>query len=595
MTLANRIVILYGSQTYTAQEYAERIWRTTKLLDLKGPVQAMDDYPVSRLIHEEYALFVCSTTGEGDEPDNMKTFWKFLLRKNLPAKSLTNLKFGVIGLGDSSYSKFNFAAKKLHKRLLQLGAQALHEIALCDYQHDLGHDAVMIPWLKTFLGKIKPDISAPDIGALKFVPRWKVSLTKTDVAIKENGITKDIYFGTSNTDHFVNPLHLEIESNKRITHESHFQDVRLTVFKSVTHDNINYNPGDVFNIRPRNSKDDIADLFNILASHGIDIKPHYMLHVAECHEEMPVPPFLQQPLPLYIIAEQYWDLKAYPTQYVFSLLAQISDDKLERDKCIELCSTEGQEEWLNYCRRPKRTILEVLHDFHKSAAKLTIEVLFELFSTIKPRSFSIASSCLPSQGEKIDILVAVVEYQTKIKKPRQGLCSQWLKTLNVGDRVYGWIKKGVFRFPAANIPIILIGPGTGLAPFRSLIQERVNLDIADRNIIHLFFGCRYKEKDFHCREELEGWEKEGKISLYCAFSRDQEDKEYVQHKIAQNKEILRSLIINEGAYIYIAGNAKNMPNNVKDAFVDEVLSEIDDAKNFMQNMTNSGRFQTETW
>ncbi|CAG4973501.1 unnamed protein product [Colias eurytheme] len=310
---------------------------------------------------------------------------------------------------------------------------------------------------------------------------------------------------------------------------------------------------------------------------------------------MPVPPFLQQPLPLYIIAEQYWDLKAYPTQYVFSLLAQISDDKLERDKCIELCSTEGQEEWLNYCRRPKRTILEVLHDFHKSAAKLTIEVLFELFSTIKPRSFSIASSCLPSKGEKIDILVAVVEYQTKIKKPRQGLCSQWLKTLNVGDRVYGWIKKGVFRFPAANIPIILIGPGTGLAPFRSLIQERVNLHIADRNIIHLFFGCRYKEKDFHCREELEGWEKEGKISLYCAFSRDQEDKEYVQHKIAQNKEILRSLIINEGAYIYIAGNAKNMPNNVKDAFVDEVLSEIDDAKSFMQNMTNSGRFQTETW
>ncbi|XP_038219450.1 NADPH-dependent diflavin oxidoreductase 1 [Zerene cesonia] len=595
MALANRIVILYGSQTYTAQEYAERIWRTTKLLDMKGPVQAMDNYPISRLIHEEYALFVCSTTGEGDEPDNMKTFWKFLLRKNLPAKSLMNLKFGVIGLGDSSYSKFNFAAKKLHKRLLQLGAQPLHDIALCDYQHDLGHDAVMIPWLKTFLNKIKPDHNAPDIGELKFIPRWKVSLSNCDIALQENGLNKDIYFENSNTDNFVNPLHLEIENNKRITHESHFQDVRLMVLKSVTNDKINYNPGDVFNIRPRNSKEDIDDLFSILASHQIDIKPHYMLCVEECHEDMPVPAFLQQPLPLYVIAEQYWDLKAFPTQYVFSLLAQISDDKLERDKCIELSSAEGQEEWLNYCRRPKRTILEVLHDFHKSASKLTIEVLFELFSTIKPRSFSIASSCLPSKGEKIDILVAVVEYQTKIKKPRQGLCSLWLKNLSVGDRVYGWIKKGVFKFPAANIPMILIGPGTGLAPFRSLIQERVNLNIADKNIIHLFFGCRYKEKDFHCREELEMWERDGKISLYCAFSRDKEDKEYVQHKIAQYKDILRNLIINEGAYIYIAGNAKNMPNNVKDAFIDDVLSELDDAKGFMQNMTTSGRFQTETW
>lgn len=90
---------------------------------------------------------------------------------------------------------------------------------------------------------------------------------------------------------------------------------------------------------------------------------------------------------------------------------------------------------------------QVLHDFHKSTSKLTIEVLFELFSTIKPRSFSIASSCLPSHGRNVDILVAVVEYYTKLKKPRLGLASNWLKRLNVGDKVYGWIKKGSLQFP----------------------------------------------------------------------------------------------------------------------------------------------------
>ncbi|CAK1540934.1 unnamed protein product [Leptosia nina] len=310
---------------------------------------------------------------------------------------------------------------------------------------------------------------------------------------------------------------------------------------------------------------------------------------------MPVPPFLKQPLPMYVVAEQYWDLKAYPTQYVFSLLALISDDRLERDKCRELSSAEGQEEWLTYCRRPKRTILEVLHDFHKSASKLTIEVLFELFSTIKPRSFSIASSCLPSQGRNIELLVAVVKYQTKIKKHRLGLGSNWLKSLNIGDKVYGWIKKGVFRFPAANIPLILVGPGTGLAPFRNLIQERVALNIADKHILHLFFGCRYRDGDYHCRDELEAWERDRNVTLYCAFSRDQENKIYVQHKIAENREQLHNLIINQGAYVFISGNSKNMPKNVRDTFVEDVLKSVDNADGFMQSMINTGRFQTETW
>lgn len=123
-----RILVLYGSQTFTAQEIAERIWRTTKALGFRGPVQPMDDYPISKLIHEEFAIFVCATTGQGDEPDNMRNFWRFLLRKNLPTTSLVKLKFGVVGLGDSSYSKFNFVGKRLHKRLIQLGATPLVDV-----------------------------------------------------------------------------------------------------------------------------------------------------------------------------------------------------------------------------------------------------------------------------------------------------------------------------------------------------------------------------------------------------------------------------------------------------------------------------------
>ncbi|XP_023935479.1 NADPH-dependent diflavin oxidoreductase 1 [Bicyclus anynana] len=600
---AGRLIILYGTQTFTAQELAERIWRKTKILGFKGPVQAMDDYPISRLIHEEFALFVCATTGQGEEPDNMKNFWKFLLRKNLPANSLVKMKFGVVSLGDSSYSKFNFVGKKLHKRLIQLGATPLLNIALCDYQHDLGHDAVLIPWTKEFFTKLQEYFHKIPINTLStsFIPRWKVSLLKQGDCENGHTINKDIYFASGHTDNFLKAHYLEIEQNFRTTHDTHFQDVRLITFKTTEDDKVEYSPGDVFNIRPRNSEEDINDLFDIFHTHNIDIKPHYRLLVEEAHEGMPVPHFLQEPLTLYEIAEQYWDLRAYPTQYVFSLLALISEDELERDKCKELSSTEGQEDWLNYCRRPKRTILEVLHDFHKSTSKLTIDVLFELFSTIKPRSFSIANSCLPSHGSRVDILVAVVKYYSKLKKPRLGLASNWLKCLNVGDKVYGWIKKGSLKFSKdTTTPQILIGPGTGLAPFRSLIQERVYRGSAQSQVLHLFFGCRYEMKDFHCKEELLGLVAEDKLSLYCAFSRDQDDKIYVQHKIKEHSTELWHLIHNKGACIFISGNSKNMPDNVRAAFVEHVFSgsgsmDSTQARDLLESMERSDRLQVETW
>lgn len=119
------LTILYGSQTGTAQDVAEKLYRDSKCYHFAGPVQPMDGYDVRRLIDERFVVFVCSTQGQGDEPDNMRTFWRFLLRRSLPAESLSGLHFAVLGLGDSSYDKFNFVAKRLNKRLQQLGARPI--------------------------------------------------------------------------------------------------------------------------------------------------------------------------------------------------------------------------------------------------------------------------------------------------------------------------------------------------------------------------------------------------------------------------------------------------------------------------------------
>lgn len=128
-----KLTILYGSQTGTAQDLAEKLYRESKKYHFTGPVTAMDTYDVKKLINENIVLFVCSTTGQGEEPDNMRVFWKFLLRKSLPSDSLRGVHFAVLGLGDSSYTKFNFVAKRLNRRMQQLGAHQILPIGKFTY------------------------------------------------------------------------------------------------------------------------------------------------------------------------------------------------------------------------------------------------------------------------------------------------------------------------------------------------------------------------------------------------------------------------------------------------------------------------------
>lgn len=187
MTESRNLTVLYGSQTGTAQDLAEQIWRESKRYHFKGPVHSLDTYDVTKLISEQIVIFVCSTTGQGNEPDNMKRFWKFLLRKSLPVDSLGGVTFAVLGLGDSSYVKFNFVAKKLQKRLLQLGGRAIMPLGLCDDQHDLGASAVHTPWTEQLWQSLSKSYPLPEgKDVLLESPRqyrWQVEIIEEN---KEN-------------------------------------------------------------------------------------------------------------------------------------------------------------------------------------------------------------------------------------------------------------------------------------------------------------------------------------------------------------------------------------------------------------------------
>ncbi|XP_072739157.1 NADPH-dependent diflavin oxidoreductase 1 isoform X6 [Ciconia boyciana] len=557
-----KLLVLFGSQTGTAQDTAERIGREAKRRHFQCRVEALDSYDVANLINELLVVFVCATTGQGDPPDNMKMFWRFLFRKNLPPGSLCQLDYAVLGLGDSSYPKFNFVAKKLHKRVLQLGGNPLLPVALGDDQHDLG----LPP--KYTLHYLAEDSPHPDGGLLQpTAPR---------------AVPSELH-----------PFAAQLVSNQRVTAESHFQDVRLIEF-DVTGSGITFSAGDVVMIQPQNCPEDVEQFCQLLR---LDPDRRFVLKPTEPGTSLPA--LLPQPCSIRHLVTHYLDISCVPRRSFFELLSYFSTNELEREKLQEFSSAQGQEELYSYCNRPRRTTLEALWDFPHTTCAIPPEYLLDLIPRIRPRAFSIASSML-AHPDRIQILVAVVRYKTRLSKPRRGLCSTWLASLNPeqGDvRVPLWVKKGGMKFPAdPDTPVIMIGPGTGVAPFRAAIQERV---AQGRRGNCLFFGCRQKSKDFYCQAEWEELVTKGFLTLFTAFSRDQEEKVYVQHRIQENRRLVWELLSSGSAHVYLAGNAKQMPAAVAEALQSVLQLEgglsPSEAEEHLTALERSQRFQSETW
>ncbi|XP_068104750.1 NADPH-dependent diflavin oxidoreductase 1 [Hyperolius riggenbachi] len=589
-----KLLVLFGSQTGTAEDMADRIGREAQRRHFTCKVEALDSYSVANLIHEPLVIFVCATTGQGDPPDNMKNFWRFLFRRNLPHNSLCRMDYAVLGLGDSSYTKFNFIAKKLHKRLLQLSANSLLPPALGDDQHDLGPDAVVDPWLKDLWNKVLWLYPLPQplsIMSEDILLPAKLAVRLLDP--EETGHNEIVERGNvPEPPSELHPFHAGMVSNQRVTAADHFQDVRLIEF-NISGSGIQFSPGDVVMIQPQNPSQDVEKFCSLLR-----LDPDKLFLVEPQDPDTPLPPQLPQPCTVRHLVEKYLDIRSVPRRSFFQLLSYFSRDEQEREKLQEFSSAAGQDELYSYCNRPRRTTLEVLVDFPHTTSNIPSDYLLELIPRIRPRAFSIASS-LQAHPDRLQILMAVVKYKTRLQEPRRGLCSTWLASVSPdhGVRIPMWVKKGSLKFPSeADTPMIMVGPGTGVAPFHAAIQERAALNKTGSCLV---FGCRGKNRDFYFREEWEELEKRGLLTLFTAFSRDQEDKIYVQHRIKENAAYLWDLINTRRAFFFLAGNAKSMPVQVTDALKDVFRSEgamsTAEAEQYFSMMEKSGRFQAETW
>lgn len=595
------INVLFGSQTGTAEDIAERFGRESKRRHISTTVQALDDYPIEKLINERVVIFVVSTTGQGDPPDNMKKFWKFLLRKNLPHDSLQDLFVAVLGLGDSSYLKFNFVAKKLYRRLLQLGAKSLLDVGIADEQHPLGFDAVIDPWSVELWSQVLELYPLPAGKAIipkdiLLPPKLKVQKVDDTKNLLLNNVNKNGDSGDTQQYNKYNPFISRILSNKHKTTTGHFQDVRLIEF-DLSNSGISFVPGDVLMIKPRNTAAKVDEFLSL-----VGWNPDTCIEIEQLDPETPLPHDLPKRCTLKYLFTTYLSIQAVPKKYFFELLSYFSVSELEKERLVEFCSAEFQEELYDYCYRLKRTYIEVLQDFPDACKNLKLEYIFDLFPPMQPRAFSIASS-LEALPNKAQILMAVVKYKTQMFTPRQGVCSTWLSLLygeeseGVGNDINIWATKGTIKFPNDNTPVIMVGPGTGVAPFRSFLQERIGRNAQGDTV--LFFGCRNKIGDDFFRDEWEQLMTHDSIKIFTAYSRDQTQKVYVHHKMKERGELIWNLISEKSAYFFIAGNSKDMPNDVIST-LKEIISQYggmsdDESDNYFKLLETKQRFQCETW
>ncbi|KAF7375130.1 NADPH-dependent diflavin oxidoreductase 1 [Mycena sanguinolenta] len=577
------LLILYATETGTAQDIAEPQTNIHWYSIISNVLEPPFNVGQSDLISETLVLFVVSTTGSGVEPRSMTSMWKTLLRGDLPADLFDDLSFAVFGLGDTAYEKFCWPAKKLARRLVNLGATEICDRGEGDDQDPLGIDGALESWVENFSQVLLRIYPLPD--NLEIIPAAAMPAARVNMF-------EDASLATPVSPPAISGFYLAtVKCNNRITAEDWYQDVRH--FEFNFDQDIQFSPGDVAVIRPLAFPSDVELFLSEMNWLDVADVPFRVKHTMS---DQSLPEHLPEVVTPRTLFTHYLDFNAIPRRSFFGYLCHFTTDELERERLDEFLSREGADDLYDYCYRVRRTIREVLSEFRH--VKIPMEYIFDVFPPLRPRQFSIASSVkrFPSQ---IHLCVAIVKYRTKLKIPRKGVCTSFLASLKPGDKVEIGLQQGFLKLPADNnTPVICIGPGTGVAPMRAVIQERLQVGATDNT---LYFGCRSASKDQHYGAEWRSSASTSDLTYRTAFSRDGPEgvkRIYVQDLLQEDAERIWTLM-QAGASVFISGSSNKMPAAVKGAlrFAAETYGKLEasEATEFVSAMEARGQLIEECW
>ncbi len=539
-----RLTVVYGSQTGNAKRVAEALAAKFEAEGLPVRLLRADAYPTRELKDEHYLAIVISTQGDGDPPDDARALVEFLDGKRAP--KLPGLRYTVLGLGDSSYPQFCAIGQRIDARLEALGAQRW--VARADA--DLDIETVAAPWSAQVLAEGKEALKARS-APLATVTPLRPHLAAPVAWTRER------------------PFTAELLTNQRITGRGSDKDIRH-IELSLEGAGLEYEPGDALGVVIENPP---ALVEAIVAELGLDAAAPVTVGT--------------DTLPLRDWLGKRREITRLSRPFVATHAAHAGSDALNR------LLAPDQREALTALMADAQ-IIDLLHD-HPGA--WTAEALVEALRPLQPRLYSIASS-RKAVGDEAHLTVAHVEY-LRGDATRWGAASHFLAAREEGAQVQVYIEHNErFRLPADGAKdIIMIGPGTGVAPFRAFVQEREAVAATGRN--WLFFGNPHAREDFLYQVEWQDALKRGALHrLDLAFSRDQASKVYVQHRLREQARELYAWLEN-GAHLYVCGDATRMAKDVHAALLDIIAVQggksAEDANDYLNALQAQGRYARDVY
>jgi sulfite reductase (NADPH) flavoprotein alpha-component len=508
-TDSRTITILYGSQTGTAESVANDAAAVAKTYGLKPLVKSMDEIEADALPGIEYLLIITSTYGEGEMPDNAQMLWDSVCAENMPRLEI--MKFSVLALGDTSYDLFCQAGIDWDNKLAELGATRVYDRTDCDVDFEEPAERWMTAVIPHIAGGVATVVVETDSRATG----------------------KPEY-------HRKNPFPAKLLVNRLLTDASSSKETRHYEI-SIAGSGLTYEAGDALCVVPTNCPELVAAIIKAIGCKG--------------DEDEPVNGEL---MPLQVTLREHFEIKA-PSKELIEEIATRSGDQ-ELNGIIESGDKEQLADYLW-----GRDTLDLLLQF--PVCEFTAAEFIALLKPLQHRAYSISSSG-KQYPDAVHLTVASVRYESH-GRPHKGVCSTFLADLvSEETRVRCFFTPNkVFRVPEDNsLPMIMVGPGTGIAPFRAFLQERQYRNAPGKN--WLFFGDRNAVTDFIYRDELEGFQQSGLLTrLDLAFSRDQDAKIYVQDRMReQGAELF--LWLEQGGYFFVCGDAYRMAIDVDQALHD---------------------------
>jgi sulfite reductase (NADPH) flavoprotein alpha-component len=543
------LTILFGSQTGNAEGLAKRAAKEAGKRDFAPAIFDLAEYPRDNLKTDQSVLLITSTYGDGEPPDNAKAFWDFLTSDAAPA--LPNLRFSVLSLGDSNYEKFCQCGKDFDRRFEALGARPVHPRADCD----VDFEATFREWLNGALKGLAEcrdadqDLSSAAVSPPlepEQIPTHSPSGHPLPIGWGEgrgegNGAGSDrqeIPAGTLTGYSRTAPFPSSVLTNRMLNGAGSAKETRHFEF-SLEGSGLKYDVGDALGVLPANCPELVEDIISALGCKG-----------DEC-----VPGAGGQLVALRDALLSDYEVTKIPQPFLPAMAERSGDGQLRK---LSEPGVNGELTKFLYGRE----IIDLLLAF--PMVRLAPVEFVGLLKKLQPRLYSISSS-QQENPDRVHLTVAIVRYES-LGRGRKGVCSSFLADRTDPGRavpIFVQANKG-FRLPSDNSrPVIMIGPGTGVAPFRAFLQQRRAAGASGKN--WLFFGDQHEKSDFLYRQELETLLRERTLAqLTTAFSRDQEQKLYVQQRMLEHaKEVYAWL--EEGAHFYVCGDASRMAKDVDKA------------------------------